>query len=76
MILNKDIMKKFNSTLIFTIAFLSVIVLIVILTGDVSFAQPPGLPAAPSQAPIDGGLSFLAAASGVYAYKKLKKERK
>ena len=32
----------------------------------------PGLPSAPSQAPIDGGLSLLAAAGGAYAVKKLR----
>ena len=32
----------------------------------------PGLPSAPSQAPIDGGLGLLAAVGGAYAYKKLK----
>ncbi len=36
-----------------------------------SWAQP-GLPTAPSQAPIDGGLSILAAAGGMLALKKLK----
>lgn len=41
---------------------------------EFTLAQP-GLPSAPSQAPIDGGLGLLAAAGGVYAYKKLK-ERK
>ncbi len=35
-------------------------------------AQPPGLPATPDQAPIDGGLSLLAVAGGAYAWKKLK----
>lgn len=38
------------------------------------FAQP-GLPTAPSQAPIDGGLGLLAAAGGAYAFKKLKHRR-
>lgn len=32
----------------------------------------PGLPGAPAQAPIDGGLGLLAAAGGAYAWKKLK----
>lgn len=35
------------------------------------YAQP-GLPSAPSQAPIDGGLGLLAAAGGAYAIKKLR----
>tara|TARA_R110002124_G_scaffold286675_2_gene468232 strand:- start:1640 stop:1762 length:123 start_codon:yes stop_codon:yes gene_type:complete len=38
------------------------------------FAQP-GLPGAPSQAPIDGGLGLLAAAGGAYAWKKLKRKK-
>lgn len=37
-------------------------------------AQPPGLPSAPDQAPIDGGLGVLAAAGAAYAYRKLKKK--
>ena len=38
------------------------------------FAQgtPPPMPFAPTQAPVDGGLSLLAAAGGVYAVKKLR----
>ena len=34
--------------------------------------RQPSLPSNPPQAPIDGGLGLLAAAGGVYAYKKLK----
>lgn len=34
----------------------------------------PGLPTAPDQAPIDGGLGILATLGGVYAWKKLKKK--
>lgn len=34
---------------------------------------PPTLPGMPEQAPIDGGLGFLAAAGGAYALKKLRK---
>ncbi len=45
----------------------------VLVTGDLSFAQP-GLPNAPTQAPIDGGLALLAAAGGAYAWKKLKRQ--
>lgn len=38
------------------------------------FAQgtPPPMPFAPTQAPIDGGVSLLAAAGGAYAIKKLR----
>jgi hypothetical protein len=35
----------------------------------------PGLPSAPSQAPIDGGLGLLAVAGGAYAWKKLKENK-
>jgi hypothetical protein len=44
---------------------------IVLVLSALAMAQP-GLPGAPSQAPIDGGLGLLAAAGGAYAYKKLK----
>lgn len=53
-----------------TIQVLLTIALILIVTGKV-MAQP-GLPGAPSQAPIDGGLSILAAAGSAYAIKKLR----
>ncbi len=48
--------------------------LVIIITTVVVQAQP-GMPSAPSQAPIDGGLGLLAVAGGAYAWKKLK-ERK
>jgi hypothetical protein len=35
----------------------------------------PGFPTAPDPAPIDGGLSLLAAAGGAYAIKKLRDKR-
>ena len=35
----------------------------------------PALPIAPPQAPIDGGLSLLAAAGGAYAIKKLRDKK-
>ena len=38
-------------------------------------AQPELFPA-PDQAPIDGGLSLLAAAGGAYAIKKLRDKKK
>ena len=44
---------------------------IVLVLSALAMAQP-GLPSAPSQAPIDGGLGLLAAVGGAYAYKKLK----
>lgn len=50
-------------------------ILVVVVFNDIAMAQP-GLPTAPSQAPIDGGLGLLAAAGGAYAYKKLRDRRK
>ena len=44
---------------------------IVLMITTVALAQPELL-MAPSQAPIDGGLSILAAAGGAYAIKKLR----
>lgn len=41
---------------------------------EIALAQP-GLPSAPSQAPIDGGLGLLAAAGGAYAYNKLRNRK-
>lgn len=60
-------MKKIMLLTLFSLA-------IIALTTGLTFAQP-GLPSAPSQAPIDGGLGLLAAAGGAYALKKLR-ERK
>ncbi len=51
-------------------------VAILLVSAAVVFAQPPGLPSAPSQAPIDGGLGLLAAAGGAYALKKLRGSKK
>lgn len=48
------------------------ILIVSVMVGDVVLAQPPGLPATPDQAPIDGGLALLAAAGGGYALKKLR----
>lgn len=54
----------------FTISFL------ILLMGTTALAQGlpglPGFPDNPTPAPIDGGLGLLAAAGGVYAYKKFK----
>lgn len=46
---------------------------LILITTTVLLAQPPGLPPAPDQAPIDGGLGLLAAAGGAYAWRKLRK---
>ncbi|MEX0608928.1 MAG: hypothetical protein WD016_04825 [Balneolaceae bacterium] len=49
-------------------------VLLVLVLTSIVMAQP-GLPNPPSQAPIDGGLGFLAAAGGAYALKKLRDKK-
>ncbi len=51
------------------------IISILLITTCMVFAQP-GLPGPPSQAPIDGGLTLLAAAGGAYAIKKLRDKKK
>ncbi|GAB5408337.1 MAG: hypothetical protein BalsKO_07020 [Balneolaceae bacterium] len=48
---------------------------LVLFATEFAMAQP-GLPSAPSQAPIDGGLTLLAAAGGAYAIKKLRDKKK
>jgi hypothetical protein len=53
-----------------TLLFLLTLTLVLLLS-MVAMAQP-GLPGDPAQAPIDGGLGLLAAAGGLYAYKKIK----
>lgn len=40
------------------------------------FAQLPGLPDPPNQAPIDGGLGLLVAAGGTYVIRKLLKKNR
>ena len=59
-----------------TVLSLLALVAVVLLLPDALFAQPPGLPGAPSQAPIDGGLGLLAAAGGMYAWRRLRKPEK
>lgn len=58
------------------VIFAFLIFIIILFTTNEMMAQPPGLPATPSQAPVDGGLSLLAAAGGAYAIKKLRQSRK
>ncbi len=41
----------------------------------VGMARPPGLPSAPTQVPVDGGLGLLAAAGGSYAVRRLRTSR-
>lgn len=52
---------------------LSILGFILLLTLE-AMGQPT-LPGGPSQAPIDGGLSLVAAAGGAYAWKKFKKNK-
>ena len=55
---------------------ISICVLVcIILVPELVLGQP-GLPSAPSQAPIDGGLGLLAAAGGAYALKKLRDRKR
>lgn len=55
-----------------TMPLILLTITIVLITTIIIQAQPPGMPATPSQAPIDGGLGILAAAGGAYALKKLR----
>ena len=48
------------------------ITLSILLIATVVVVAQPGLPETPSQAPVDGGLGFLVAVGGFYAWKKLK----
>jgi|AntRauTorckE6833_2_1112554.scaffolds.fasta_scaffold08335_4 hypothetical protein len=59
----------------FLVYFFLAVAFVLLLTVIVA-AQPPGLPGTPSQAPIDGGLTLLAAAGGGYALKKLRDRKK
>jgi len=51
-------------------------VLAVVLMPELVMAQPPMFPGPPPQAPIDGGLTLLAAAGGAYALNKLRSKKK
>ncbi len=57
-----------------TLIYLLLAIIVTVLMTPLLFAQP-GLPSAPSQAPIDGGLSLLALAGGGYAIKKLRDKK-
>ncbi|MFV1883404.1 MAG: PID-CTERM protein-sorting domain-containing protein [Balneola sp.] len=59
---------KYSTSLLFSLFLILILVTVV--------QAQPGLPGAPSQAPIDGGLGLLAAAGGVYAIKKLRDKEK
>ncbi len=54
---------------------LCTLTLVCMFIAELVVAQPT-LPIAPPQAPIDGGLSLLAAAGGAYAIKKLRDKKK
>ena len=54
---------------------LSLIIVAVLFGAHDLIAQPPGMPGAPDQAPIDGGLGLLLAGGSAYALKKLRKNR-
>ncbi len=58
-----------------TLITLIIITAIILITPELLSAQP-GLPSAPDQVPIDGGLALLAAAGGGYAIKKLRDRKK
>lgn len=51
-------------------------VVLLLLFSTNGFTQPPGMPGAPEQAPIDDGLSILAIGAGAYAFKKLRVTKK
>jgi hypothetical protein len=51
-------------------SFILLTVLLIVFS-CIALAQPPGLPHAPDQAPLDGGLALLAAAGGAYGWRKL-----
>jgi hypothetical protein len=63
-----------NFLIMKTLIYISLALAFALLLTTILMAQP-GLPGAPSQAPIDGGLSLLAAAGGGYAIKKLRDRR-
>ncbi|MFV1883804.1 MAG: PID-CTERM protein-sorting domain-containing protein [Balneola sp.] len=55
--------------------FILLLALIIVSLATAVVQAQPGLPGAPSQAPIDGGLGLLAAAGGAYALKKLRDKK-
>jgi hypothetical protein len=59
----------------YAITFLLLLAVAVVMPEFV-MAQPPTFPGPPPQAPIDGGLTLLAAAGGAYAYNKLRNRKK
>jgi|AntRauTorcE11898_2_1112593.scaffolds.fasta_scaffold72309_2 hypothetical protein len=61
----------------YKIAFTLAVLLVLACVPDMLIAQGGGpiLPPPPDQAPIDGGLSILAAAGGAYAIKKIRDKK-
>jgi hypothetical protein len=58
----------------YAIIFFLLLIVAVVLP-ELVMAQPPTFPGPPPQAPIDGGLTILAAAGGAYAINKLRKRK-
>ncbi|TNE68894.1 hypothetical protein EP331_14860 [bacterium] len=54
----------------------SILLLLIVISIQSGYAQPPGMPQAPSQAPIDGGLGIIAAGGAAYALRKLRSKKK
>jgi len=59
----------------YAITFILLLAIAVIMP-ELVMAQPPMFPGPPPQAPIDGGLTLLAAAGGAYALNKLRNRKK
>jgi len=56
--------------------FTLLLVLAVLIVPEWVMAQPPMFPGPPPQAPIDGGLTLLAAGGAAYAVNKLRNRKK
>lgn len=70
----KIITSRFKKNLLVALVFSLVVLVLIIVGMDYSFAQP-GLPTPGGQeVPIDGGLGILAALGGAYAVKKLREK--
>jgi len=58
------------------ILLITILLVIVLVMPDLAMAQPPDFPGPPPQAPIDGGLTILAAGGAAYAINKLRNRKK
>jgi hypothetical protein len=57
--------------------FFTLLLFVAFILPELAFSQvPPPPPSAPTQTPIDGGLTILAAAGGAYALNKLRNRKK